>query len=145
MEKKKVVEEFKLVNIRDTKKISEYLQNDLWIQSPLIPYYREAYICFSLDKAYSFEELKFLFQFGRESERIGAISLIAEQFPEHLCEYIHAEKCDFSAQQIQFIIERVVPDYLPLMIPKDKIMEYTFDGIYAEDIWVKMLSNFRGE
>lgn len=57
-------------------------------QSVILPYYCECYVCFSLNKDFSFEELINLFLQSYDDEMIGAISVIAESYPYELYKHI---------------------------------------------------------
>ncbi len=134
---------FVLVNIRDEKKIKKYQKDCFFKQSVILPYYREGYICFSSCKKYSFEELVKMFLQGNESEQIGAISIIAESYPCELYRLICSRRDSFSLEKLRFIYDFVVPSYLPLILPKERLFDYEFDKNFSNDIWVNILIEIR--
>lgn len=134
---------FKLVNSRDEKKIAKYNGNGSWKQSILLPYYREGYICFSCNKDYSFEELINMFFHGNDDEQIGALSIIAESYPRDLYKLICNHSGCFPPRKLKFIFDFVVPSYLPLILPKERLMDYKFNEEFLNDIWVNILVAIR--
>lgn len=134
---------FKLVNIFDEKKIEKYNNSCFWKQCDLIPYFREGYVCFSYNEDYSFEELTRIFLQGNDDEQIGAISSIAEKYPTELYRLICDQKDYFSPKKLNFVFNFVVPSYLPLALPKERLIDYEFNKQFSTDIWVKILVKIR--
>lgn len=134
---------FKLVNIRDEKKIKKYQKNHSFKQSDILPYYGEGYICFSSCENYSFEALIKMFLQGNEDEQIGAISIIAESYPCELYKSICNYSDYYTHKKLKFIFDFVVPSYLPLILPKERLMNYEFDDEFSNDIWVNILVAIR--
>lgn len=134
---------FKLVNICDKKKIGKYSSNGFWKQSVLLPCYREKYICFSCNEDLSFEELIQTFIHGNDEEQIGAMSIIAERYPCELYRLICSQRNYLSQQKLRFIFDVVVPSYLPLILPKERLIDYEFDKELSNDIWVNILVEIR--
>lgn len=134
---------FKLVNIFDEKKIDKYNSNCFWKQCVLLPYYRERYICFSHNEDFSFEELTKTFLQGNDDEQIGAISIIAERYPCELYRWIYNQRDYFPPKKLRFIFDFVVPSYLPLILPKEQLIDYEFNKEFSNDIWVNILVEIR--
>ena len=134
---------FVLVNIRDEKKLKKYKRNRSFEQSVILPYYSEGYICFSSRKNYTFEELTKMFLQGDDDEQIGAISIIAESHPCELHQLICNQKDNFSPEKLRFIFDFVVPSYLPLILPKERLIDYEFNKEFSSDIWVGILVEIR--
>ena len=130
---------FVLVNIRDEKKLKKYQKDRSLKQSVILPYYCEGYACFSSNKDYSFEELINLFLQGSDDEEIGAISIIAESYPRELYNLICDHSDYFPLKKLKFIFEFVVPSYLPLILPKERLIDYKFNEKYLNDTWVNIL------
>ncbi len=132
------MKKFVLINICENKKIREYTSDSNWKHIKLLPYYNDTYICFSINKDYSFAELMDMFIFGNTSEQIGSISIIAEKYPMdlygNLLDNIHL----FPRKQIEFLFNRVIGSYLPLIVPQNKLLEYDFGDNYSTDIWVNI-------
>lgn len=134
---------FVLVNIRDERKIKKHQKDDSLKPSVILPYFCEGYACFSSNKAYSFDELIHLFLHGNEDEIIGAISIIAERYPHELYKHIcHHADC-FAPEKLKFLFDYVVPSYLPLLLPKERLPNYVFDEEFTSDIWVNILVAIR--
>lgn len=134
---------FKLVNICDEKKIRKYSSNGFWKQCVLLPCYQERYICFSSNEDLSFEELTLTFIHGNNDEQIGAMSIIAERYPCELHRLICSQKDCFSPKKLRFIFDFVVPSYLPLILPKERLIDYEFDKDFSDDTWVNILVELR--
>ena len=134
---------FVLVNIRDEKKVKKYQKNCSFKQSIILPYYGEGYTCFSSRKNFSFEELAKMFLQGDEDEQIGAISIIAERHPCELHRIICNQRYNFPLEKLSFIFDFVVPSYLPLILPKERLIDYEFDKEFSNDIWVNILEVIR--
>ena len=134
---------FKLVDLCDEKKIGKYSGGGVWKACALLPCYRERYMCFCSCENLSFEELTEIFIQGRDDDQIGAMSLIAERYPCELYQWICSRRNDFSPQKLRWIFDHVVPDYLPLALPKEQLMEYTFDKEFSNDIWVNIFTEIR--
>lgn len=132
------MKQFVLVSIRD-KKIKSYYEESSLKQIPILPLYREGYVCFSSGIDYSFHELINFFMLGNDSERIGSISIIAENFPDELYEFICCEKEHISDKLLKFLLNSVIPGYLPFILPKDRVLDYEFSDNLSNDIWVKIL------
>lgn len=135
--------DFKMISIRDFKKESKYIHDSSWKRSVLLPCFREDYTCFCRNKDYSFDELNWLFFHGNDSDQIGAISVIAEQFPYELYEFIKDSNHYIPSKHSKFLLQFVIPDYLPLILPKDKLTIYVFSETYSDDIWVNILAAMR--
>lgn len=133
------MKDFLLVNIRDEKQLKKFQRNSALKQSVLLPCFCEGYVCFSFDKEYSFEELLTLFLHGDMEEAIGAVSIIAESFPQDLYILMRNHADYFTPEKLKFLLDFVVPSYLPLMLPKERIMEYDFQEKFSDDIWVNIL------
>jgi len=134
---------FKLVSFFDEKKIRKYSSSNSWKQCPLLPWYGERYVCFSRNEENSFEELVKTFLKGNSDERIGAISMIAERYPGELYQLICNQRDFFSLSKLRYIFYDVIPSYLPLYLPKERLMDYEFVGEFSNDIWVKILVELR--
>ena len=134
---------FVLVNIRDEKNLNKYKKSLAYKQSVILPYYSEGYTCFSLHKNYSFEQLIKIFLQGTEEEQIGAISIIAERYPYELYQLIYCRKDCFSQKKLKFILDFVIPSYLPLVLPKERLINYEFDKEFSNDVWVNILVKIR--
>lgn len=129
---------FILVSIRD-EEAKKYYEDSSLKQIPILPHYREGYLCFSAAIDYSFHELISFFSLGNDSERIGSISIIAENFPDELYKFICCEKEHISDKLLKFLLYSVIPDYLPFILPKDRMLDYEFSDNLSNDIWVKIL------
>lgn len=127
---------FLLLDIRDIKKNIQYMDNPLWKLVKLSPYYSEMCTCYSRNCNYTFSELIHFFLEGSESERIGAISIISECYPDELYKFI----CDnvIPKNKMKYLFDVILPYNLPIVVPKDKMMDYNFDKEYLENIWVKI-------
>ena len=134
---------FVLVNIRDEKNIKKYEKDCYFKQSVILPYYADGYLCFSSCNNYSFEELLKMFLKGDEDERIGAISIIAESYSCELYQLICNEKACLSLENLRFIFDFVIPSYLPLVLPKERLIDYEFDDEFSNNLWVKILLEIR--
>lgn len=134
---------FVLVNIRDERQLTKYIKNRFLKQSVILPYYSDAYMCFSSGENYSFKELMKMFLQGDEDEQIGAFSIIAEKYPCELYKLICNQIDFFSPQKLRFILNIVIPSYLPLILPKERLMDYEFAQEFSNDIWVKILLEIR--
>lgn len=134
---------FVLVNIRDEKELKKYQKDRSFKESVILPYYGEGYICFSSRNNYSFEELTKMFLQGNEDEQIGAISIIAERHPCELYRFICNQSSCFSPKKLRFIFDFVVPSYLPLILPKERLIDYEFAQEFSNDIWVNILVEIR--
>ena len=134
---------FVLVNIRDEKKIKKYQKNRSFKQSVILPYYGEGYSCFSSCKNYSFEELIKIFLEGDEDEQIGAVSIIAESHPCELYRLICNQRDGIPLEKLRFIFDFVIPSYLPLILPKERLIDYKFENEYSNDVWVNILLEIR--
>lgn len=137
------MKEFILIHARNEKKLKLYQADPKWRQSPILPSFSEGYICFSANKDFTFEELLNLFLCGNTDEKIGAISLIAEEFPHHLYERIHNHLDLFSPNKLQFLINDVAPQYLPLILPEEKRSTYEFGKEFSDDVWVKIWNELK--
>ena len=137
------IKNFVLVNIRDEKEIKKYQKDQSFEQSVILPYYSEGYICFSSRQNYSFEELTEMFFQGDEDEQIGAISIISERYSCELYRLICNQSDCFSPKKLRFIFDFVVPSYLPLILPKERLMDYEFAQEFLSDIWVNILVKIR--
>lgn len=131
------------MNIYDEKKIKRYICNNSWKQCELLPYYRERYVCFCQVGDLSFEELIKIFFRGNANDQIGAMSIIAEKYPDKLYQLICKGHDTFSHKALRFILDFVLPDYLPLFLPKDRLMNYEFGREFSNDIWVRILMEVR--
>lgn len=109
---------FKLISISNSRELNKYINDSCWNCSVLLPYYQERYACFSYNKDYSFEVLIDLFLYGNDSDQIGAISLIAEKFPYELYKFISDDKKYIPLNKLKFLLNIVIPSYLPLILPK---------------------------
>lgn len=134
---------FVLVNNRDEKKIKKYKKNCYFKQCDILPYYGDAYLCFSSCKEYSFEELIKMFLKGDEDEQIGAISIVAESYSCELYRLICNHRDNFPLEKLRFIFDFVVPSYLPLILPRERLIDYEFDKEFANDTWVNILVEIR--
>ena len=134
---------FKLVDLCDEKKIGKYSSSGVWKSCVLLPYYRERYMCFCNSEDLSFEELTQIFIQGNDDNQIGAMSMIAERYPCELYQLICSRRNDFSPQKLRWIFDCVVPDYLPLVLPKERLMDYMFDKEFSNNIWVNILVEIR--
>lgn len=103
-----------------------------------MPYFREEYICFSCNRDYSFEELINLFLQDNDAEEIGAISVVAESYPYDLYKFISNNNY-LNYRKLKFIFDYVVPGYLPLVLPKERLMDYEFNEEFLDNTWVKIL------
>ncbi len=137
------MEKFKLVNICDEKAFGKYNSNCYWKKSVLLPCYREGYICFSCNENYSFEELIKIFLHGNDDDQIGAISIISEKYPCELYKFICNQRDYFPPKKLKFLFELVVPSYLPLVLPQERLMNYEFNQELLNDIWVNILVEIR--
>lgn len=131
---------FILVNIRDDKAVRKRQKDYSLIQSVILPYYCEGYVCFSLNKNYSWEELIYLFLNGDEDEEIGSISIIAEKFPCELYKFICNHADCFTNKKLKFVLDYVVPSYLPIILSKEQLLDYKFKNEHLSNIWVKILT-----
>lgn len=138
------MKEFILIIAHDEKKLKLYQANSDWRQSAILPSFSEGYVCFSAKKDFTFEELLDLFLRGNTNEEIGAISLIAEEFPRHLYERIHDHIDLFSPKKLHFLINDVIPQYLPLILPEKEWSVYEFGKEFSDDVWVKIWNEIRG-
>jgi len=84
-----------------------------------------------------------MFLQDNDNEQIGAISIIAERYPYELYRFIRDNRDCFPLQKLRFILDFVVPSYLPLIIPKEQLLCYEFSKEYSNDIWVNILSEIR--
>ena len=109
----------------------------------LLPCYRERCVCFCNNEDLSFEELTKTFIQGNDDEQIGAISIIAEDYPFELYRFICNQKDNFSPEKLRFILDFVIPSYLPLILPKEQLINYEFDKEFSNDIWVNILMEIR--
>ena len=134
---------FKLVNACDEKKIDKYSNSCFWKQCVLLPCYRERYVCFCNNEDLSFEELTKTFIQGNDDEQIGAMSIIAERYSCELHRLICSRRDYFSPQKLRFIFDFVVPSYLPLILPKERLIDYEFDKKFSNDVWVNILAEIR--
>lgn len=134
---------FKLVRICDEKGMDQYTGNGSWKPCVLLPCYRERYACFCQSGDLSFEELIKMFFHGNDDDQIGAMSLIAENYPDELYQMICIEQSAFSHKSLKFIFEFVLPDYLPLFLPKEQLTDFEFDKEFSNDIWVRILKKIR--
>lgn len=134
---------FRLISIRHTKEIKKYNNDFNWKRSTLLPYYREGYVCFSRNKDYSYEELKKLFIYGNDDEQIGAISVIAECFPNELYQSMCDDSCYIPVKRINYLLDYVIPNYLPLILPKEQLVDYNFSDAFFDDIWVRILAEIK--
>lgn len=107
-------------------------------QIVILPYFREEYICFSCNRDYSFEELINLFLQDDDAEEIGAISVIAESYPYDLYKFISNNNY-LNYRKLKFIFDYVVPGYLPLVLPRERLMDYEFNEEFLDNTWVKIL------
>ena len=130
---------FIVINLHDERKINKYLIDNSFKQIDILPYFCEGYVCFSLNKEFSFDELIILFLKGTDDEQIGSISVIAEKHPYELYDYICKYSDTIPLNKIKYIYEYVIPDYLPLYLPKDRLKNYEFGEDCSDDIWVKIL------
>lgn len=130
---------FVLINIRDEKQLRKYQKDRYLRQSVLLPYYEEGYICFSSRENYSFEELTEMFLVGDEAEQIGSVSIIAEYYPDELYRFICDQRQNLPSKKVKFILDFVIPSYLPIALPKERLMDYELHQDMSDDIWVKIL------
>ncbi len=134
--------QFLLISIRNERKIKKY-NNRNFKKVNILPCYSEEYVCFSLSKEYSFEELITLFLYGNSEEQIGAVSIIAQDYDYELYEFICAHGEIFGVKKLKYLLEYVVPDFLPLSLPKERLAGYRFDEEYSNCVWVKILTEIR--
>lgn len=112
--------------------------------SPIIPCYADRYLCFSVKKTFSFDELiRLFFDSEIEDDQIGAISLIAENYPDELYEFILHNDEIVPLPKKEFLLQKVVYYNLPLLLPKESFLNYNFEKDYSNDVWVKMLKTLR--
>lgn len=134
---------FVLIDISDETKLNKYSNDPHWNRSALLPYYQERYVCFSYGENRSFEFLIDLFLHGNDSDQIGAVSLIAERFPEELYVFLRDSENYIPHNKLKFLSDIVVPSYLPLFLPREKLMSYDFQKCFSDDIWVRILSEIK--
>ena len=135
---------FVVINIRDEKEIKKCRENPFFKQSVILPHYVEGYVCYSSScKNYSFEELIKMFFQGNEDEQIGAVSIVAENYPCELYQFICHQKNKIPYEKLRFIFDCVIPGYLPLVLPKEGLMDYKFNSEFSNNTWVKMLEEIR--
>lgn len=131
--------EFVLINITNCKKIDRY-QNDMgWNKVFILPYYADVYVCFSRLEMYGFEQLMQIFMGGNDDEQIGSISLIAEYYPSELYQYLTVHGDTVSKRKKYFLMEKVIPDYLPIYLPSNKLHSFNFNPEEMKNIWVRIL------
>lgn len=133
---------FRLVSVYDEKKQHQYESDPCLKRSDLLPSF-ERTVCFSDNRDFSFEELMTLFLRNKKEDSIGAISVIAEHFPAELYRFICDNAENISPKTWRFLCEEVIPCYLPLVLPKERLMDYAFSEEYASDIWVAILTEVR--
>ena len=141
--KRENMNDFVLISISDRTKLNKFSNDPHWNESPLLPCYTDKYVCFSHGESYSFEVLINLFLHGNDSDQIGAVSLIAERFTDGLYDFLCDSENHISHDKLEFLSDTVIPSYLPLFLPKDKIMSYDFQESFSEDIWVRILSEIK--
>ena len=132
------MKQFVIVSIFDDKKINKYHEDNMWKKSDLIPFF-DSEICFSRNKEFAFEDLIELFLHGDEDEQIGALSIIAENFSAELLEYLNLKEDTIPVERVKYLMNYVLPDYLPLYLSKEKLITYEFSENYKDDVWVKIL------
>ena len=136
------MKDFVLVDIHDKNKLKKCQRDISLKQIVILPYFREEYICFSCNRDYSFEELINLFLQDNDAEEIGAISVIAESYPYDLYKFISNNNY-LNYRKLKFIFDYVVPGYLPLVLPKEQLMDYEFNEEFFDNTWVKILLEIR--
>lgn len=134
---------FDIINIRDTKQLLKYTNDPSWRKISLIPLYSEGYCCFASNREFNFDELIDLFLHGSESDRIGSISLISEHFSSEFRNFVCDNNNYIPRNKVEYLINNVVPSFLPLLLPKDKIIDYVFDETYSDDHWVQTLQGLK--
>lgn len=134
---------FVILNIHNDKLINKYTNNPTWKRIYIIPFYSDAYCCFARDREFYFDELVDLFLYGNESDQIGSISLISKYFSKEFREFVCDSNNFIPMNKVKYIINNVVPSFLPLVLPKDKIVEYVFDKKYSSDDWVQILQGLK--
>lgn len=137
------MKQFEMVNICNTYKVYKYERSNEWIKSEIIPYYRERYACYALRKEYDFNELITLYLERNGAVQVGAISVIAEKFALELYGFICKKGKDIPRRKIKFLYEYVVPDYLPIILPRCILLQYDFTQTYPNDIWVKIYEKIK--
>ncbi|MGB7594053.1 MAG: hypothetical protein WBL80_00630, partial [Erysipelotrichaceae bacterium] len=70
---------------------------------------------------------------------IGSMSIIAKVFPIELYNRIIQDHKNLVKKHRSFLVKNVVPDFLPLLIDRDKVKDFNFPSNYNEDIWVMIL------
>lgn len=121
-----------------------YIKNkEIWHEIELIPVYRDLYWCLMRDCNYSFDELSEWFSGKNKDDKIGAISIIAKDYPQKLYELISINGSRIGKKEAKFLLESVVPDFLPIILPREKLIEYDFKGEYKQDIWVKIFEKLK--
>ncbi len=134
---------FELIGTGDGTKLNKYSNDPHWNRSALLPSYQERYVCFSYGGNRSFEFLIDLFLHGNDSNQIGAVSFIAERFPDRLYDFLRDSRNNIPRNKLKFLSDAVIPSYLPLFLPREKLMSYDFQESFSDDIWSRILSEIK--
>ena len=129
---------FRLVELCDERALRKCAGDPALRPSPLLPCYRDTYACFARGRDLPFDELIGRFLGDEEDEAIGAISLIAERYPQELYAFVRDGGEYLPPEKRRFLWERVIPGYLPLILPPERLRDYAFGAEYADDVWVSM-------
>lgn len=129
---------FSIVNISNVGEVERYNTDEEWVKSPLLPQYGELFVCFRKDGTYDYNTLLNLFLFDDSTQEIGAISLIAEYYSEDLLDSLSKDN-RITEEKAMFLLNNVIPFYLPLVIPPAGIERYIFSTDYQDNTWVKIL------
>lgn len=131
--------EFQNRTLNDLGNRSDYPNENHWFEFEMLPYYSEIYWGVSDMSASTFEELWFDFLEGNDNARIGSISIIAKVFPIELYTKLILDHKNLDKNHRSFLIKNVVPDYLPLLIDRNKVRDFNFPSKYNDDIWIRIL------
>lgn len=115
----------------------------IWNVFELSPSFGSMYWGLTSASSLDFDQLWDVLLTGEEDEKIGSISIIAVKYPELLLNKIRHSKKELDKKIISLLQGYVIPDHLPLLIDRKKIMDFTFSEEYQNDIWVQILNELK--
>lgn len=130
---------FKIISNSNEYQIKKYENDSKWIKIDILPHYAERFICFTTLHEHSFNILIKFFLSKDDEQRIGSMSIIAQQYSNELYAFIDNPNNHISSKDLNFIFNNVVVDFLPLLLPKDKVLSCQFNEPHNSDIWVEIL------
>ena len=136
--------EKQLKNNGFTKTEDQIMRNgEEWNQIEIIPYYYNGYWCLTTQNKANFNQLWSFFLNGNDDELIGSISLIVDKYPKQLLSQVTQDINLLKKKIVKFLLNDVIPDYLPIVVDRKKIMTQIIPEEYEKNIWVKLLNELK--